>query len=226
MLWLKLRSLLLGVVLILMLVPAEVSANGGPLYDPAAGYGLLQLDEHSNISLVHEKIIYSVSQDSNHYSSRAEVTVQYELHNKSDVKKAFDVLFLTPSKESLTVTEGDNTISASVAAELRPVNWHPEVKTAVIDPVSGKELRLSLHGEVPVQALGARFSLAFEANETKRIVIRYVENGGIYDKGVINMIYSHLYYLTPAKFWEGEPQVELEVILDAGWQQAAFEFPP
>ncbi|OBZ12073.1 hypothetical protein A8L34_17365 [Bacillus sp. FJAT-27264] len=209
----NIRYVLLVVFLLGMLMPTTVVANGGPLYFPADGYGLLRLDEQSNISLVREKIVYTMSKGSNDYGNSAEVSVEYELHNQNSANKDIEVLFLTPSRESLTVSEGDELIPTSLAPELRPVNWKPLVKNTVIEPLSGKELSLSRYEGGHSQAQGTRFPLSFKEGETKHIVVRYVEQGGMYDKGVINMIYSHLYYLTPAEFWEGKPQVELEVKL-------------
>ncbi|WP_139993090.1 hypothetical protein [Paenibacillus paridis] len=211
----KIRSLLPVILLLSLLLPAGAHANGGPLYYPADGYGLLRMDEHSNISLVRERVMYTVSKGPNDHGSRAEVSVEYELHNRNNANKDVEVLFLTPSRESLSVTEGGELIPTSLAPELRPVNWKPLVKNTVIEPLSGKELTLSHYGDGHSQTLGTRFPLSFKEGEIKNIVVRYVEQGGMYEKGVIQTIYSHLYYLTPAEFWEGEPQVELEVKLYA-----------
>jgi hypothetical protein len=209
-LWLSMLTL----ILVFMLLPAAASANGGPLFDPATGYGLLRFDEKSNISLVREKVAYTVNKGGNRYQDEGEVTVQYELHNRNDAEKDIEVLFLTPSIEGLTVMEGDKTINTSPAGNEKPFNWRPLAKKTVTDPLSGKELSLS-HASDYGRALGTRFPLSFQPNETKHIVVQYVEPGGMYDKGVISMIYSHLYYLTPAAYWEGKPQVELEVKLYA-----------
>ncbi|WP_053372534.1 hypothetical protein [Paenibacillus sp. FJAT-27812] len=215
MIWSKLRSSMLTVMFMLMLLPAAASANGGPLVDPALGYGLLRFDEKSNISLVREKVVYNVNKGESRYNDEGEVTVMYELHNRNDARKEIEVLFLTPSLKGLTVTEGDMTINASPAGNEKPFNWRPPAKKTVADPVSGKELSIAHYGLGYERAEGSRFPLSFEPNETKPIVIHYTEVGGMYDKGVINMIYSHLYYLTPAAYWEGKPQVELEVNLYA-----------
>ncbi|WP_169090911.1 hypothetical protein [Paenibacillus sp. PL91] len=210
----KMRLSMLTIILMFMLLPAAASANGGPLLDPATGYGLLRFDEKSNISLVREKVAYTVKKGGNRYQDDGEVTVHYELHNRNDVQKDIEVLFLTPSIEGLTVMEGDKTIKSSPAGNEKPFNWRPLAKNSVTDPLSGKELSLS-HASDYNRAQGTRFPLSFEPNETKHIVVQYVEPGGMYDKGVINIIYSHLYYLTPASYWEGKPQVELEVKLYA-----------
>jgi hypothetical protein len=211
----KLWSSMLTVMIMLMVLPAAASANGGPLFDPATGYGLLRFDEKSNISLVREKVVYNVNKGESYYQDEGEVTVLYELHNRNDAQKEIEVLFLTPSIEGLTVTEGDARISTSRAGNEKPFNWRPRAKKTVADPVSGKELSLAHSGLGYERAQGTTFPLSFEANETKHIVVHYMEVGGMYDKGVINMIYSHLYYLTPAAYWEGKPQVELEVNLYA-----------
>ncbi|MDQ8737844.1 hypothetical protein [Paenibacillus sp. LHD-38] len=122
-------------------------------------------------------------------------------------------MFLTPSKEVLTVWDGGKQIETSIAPEGRPVNWHAPVKSTVTEPLSGKELRIASYGAD--QAIGTRIPLSFGPGEKKNVDVRYEEDGGMYEKGVINTIYSHPYYLTPAEFWEGEPQVELEIWLNA-----------
>jgi hypothetical protein len=212
---LKLRPLILTAVLLFMLIPEAANANGGPLHYPAEGYGRLELDENSKVSLVHEKVTYTF-REVEKYKSHAEVTVQYELHNTSDSSKDLEVLFVTPASEAFMVSEGDKEINVIMDPKVKTVNWqHAQVKNTVIDPVSGKELRLSNYSAEIPPAQGARFPLSFEPNETKNIVINYIENGGMYNKGVITTIFSHLYYLTPAAFWEEEPHVELEIRLSA-----------
>lgn len=211
----KLRLLILAAVLLLTLNPLAANANGGPLFYSAEGFGLLQLDENSEISLVREKVIFAVRDETEKYNRNTEVSVQYELHNKSDSTKNVQVLFLTPASEAFAVKDGDKQIAVVMDLKSKPVNWHAEKKNVVIDPISGKELRLSKYSILNPPVQGARFTLDFEPNETKNIVITYTENGGMYNKGVISEIYSHLYYLTPAAFWEGEPYVELEIHLDA-----------
>lgn len=199
-------------ITLLMLQPIMASANGGPLVNAAGGYGLLQLDEQSAISLVREKVIFDIGQRTNPYETEANVSVAYELHNQDEVRTTVDIIFLTPAQGNLMVTEGSKRLPSAEAADPRLVNWAPGMKDNVIEPISGKQLpmRGSSYGQ---EAVGTQFSLTFEPNETKSIVIRYTDRGGMYDRGVINTIYSHLYYLSPAKFWEGKPFVELEIRL-------------
>jgi len=211
----KLRTYILTTILLFMLLPEAAHANGGPLHYPAEGYGRLELDENSKISLVREKVAFTF-RDIDRYKSHAEVTVHYELHNTSDSGKDLEVLFVTPQSEAFMVSEGNKEINVIMDPNVKTVNWqNTQVKNTVIDPVSGKELRLSNYSAEIGPAQGARFPLSFEPNETKNIVINYIENGGMYNKGVITTIFSHLYYLTPAAFWEGEPHVELEINLSA-----------
>ncbi|WP_419875062.1 hypothetical protein [Candidatus Pristimantibacillus sp. PTI5] len=212
---LMIRRVLTAAVLIILLLPTAANANGGPLYEPAKGHGLLQLDENSEISLVREKIVFSIDNSNDRHQSHAEINVQYELYNNSDTDKEVDVLFLTPYTDVITVSDGDKQIETSPAPEGKPVNWHATFKNTVTDPLSGKALRIGSHGSDRNQTIGTRIPLSFGPHEKKNMVVRYEEDGGIYEKGVINPIYSHLYYLTPAEFWEGEPKVELEIQLHA-----------
>lgn len=210
----RLRTITAAVILLFMLGPTAISANGGPMYEPADGHGLLRLDEGTNVSLVREKVSFTIKNEANKYDRQADVSIQYELKNNNKFQKDIDVLFLTPTREVLTVTEGDKRIESSLTNDAKTLNWHAGTKMTVTDPVSGKELRIHSYGDSSNETTGTRFYLSFEPNETKRIDIHYTELGGMYDKGVISTIFSRLYYLTPAKFWEGKPQVELEVNLN------------
>ncbi|XEC96256.1 hypothetical protein AB6A23_06850 [Paenibacillus tarimensis] len=200
-------------IFLIILQPAQVFANGGPLYYAASGYGPLQLDSESNVSLVREKVKYTVVATDRTNQNMAEITVEYELLNKNDHLKTVNVLFLTPSGRDLTVKEGKDPIDVMSETGGKPINWEAQVKETVIEPVSGKALPLKDSSMGERQAEGARFALTFEPDETKHILISYVDEGGMYDRGIINRVFSHLYYLTPAAFWEGEPVVELEVKL-------------
>ncbi|CAM4429393.1 hypothetical protein FHS16_003655 [Paenibacillus endophyticus] len=215
MLRIRIPAIFIAAILMLLIGPATAGANGGPLYEPAEGYGLLQLDEHSKVSLVQEKVLFKIGKSVNDYMGQADITVSYELHNKSNERKDIRVLFLTPSKEALTVTESGEQVAVSLAHEAKPANWQAAVTDTVTDPVSGKAIRLN-QGWIGNQApVGTQFPLSFGPDETKHIVIQYAEGGGLYEKGIIHKIRSHQYYLTPAEFWEGEPNVELEVQLYA-----------
>jgi hypothetical protein len=146
------------------------------------------------------------------------VTVSYELRNQNDAETKVDIYFVTPAIDSLSVTEeGRGNIGTRMTPSSWPDNWHAKIQQSVTDPLSGKALPLSSYGEDPAHPVGTQFTLIFQPGETKSIVIEYEDGKGIYEKGVIQTIYSHLYYLTPAKFWEGEPHVELAVkFTDAG----------
>ncbi|UVI32821.1 hypothetical protein [Paenibacillus spongiae] len=214
--WVWIRRLVLTLTALFMLQPIIVSANGGPLVDPAGGYGLLQLDDQSNISLIREQVTFDIGQGVTPYEREAEVSVLYELHNTNDSPHTVAIIFLTPAQGELTVTEGSKPVPTAEVDDPRLVNWAPGMKAAVTEPISGKPLRMA-NNSSGQEAAGNRFTLTFGPGETKSITIRYGDRGGMYDKGVINTIYSHLYYLSPAKFWEGEPLVELEVRLpDSG----------
>ncbi|KIL34375.1 hypothetical protein SD71_20320 [Cohnella kolymensis] len=190
-----------------LMQPSTVLANGGPLMEPADGNGNLQFDPNSNIRLVAEKVIYSIRGPDG--ADDTEVLVEYELHNRNGHIKTADILFLTPASGDFTVTEGSHKLTTAPATRGIPIDWHTDIKYNVVDPISSKIL------EIPdgygIKATGTRFSLTFKPNERKHIHIRYRDSGGMYDKGVINTVFTHLYYLTPAEFWDGDPRVELEV---------------
>jgi len=205
-------------IVMLLLQPAAASANGGPLYYPADASGLLQFDTDTNISLIREKVAFTIEGNDEWYRNNADVAVHYELRSNAAERKEIKVLFLTPYSGHLVVSEkldgSDRIIPITAATPEKPDNWNPKLIKNVYDPVSGKPLGLSSRGTASInKAEGSAFRLLFEPYETKQITIRYSEESGMYDKGVIHTVFSHLYYLTPASFWEGEPVVELEVTL-------------
>lgn len=200
-------------VLFILLWPKTVFANGGPLHDPADAYGRLTFDEQSGIMLVRERVSFrigdGVGDDASGHKGAA-VSVEYELWNPGGVDRQVDVLFLVPSREQVTVTTGGVRLDTGTPGVI-PANWSAGKSASVVDPLSGKALRFSARGSQTEEAAGTQFALTFAAGEKKLVSIRYMDRGGFYTRGVVRQLYAHLYYLTPAKYWEGAPQVELEL---------------
>ncbi|MFE5323772.1 hypothetical protein ACFQ88_34345 [Paenibacillus sp. NPDC056579] len=208
-----LKGIMLLAALLFLLSPIPASANGGPLRYPAEGNGPLQFDTGSQISLVYEKVIFAIGDEAadSSYGKSADVSVHYRLRNDSAEKRSVSILFVTPSPQPVQVSSEEGALKSDSVPEAAPVNWQPKRRTDVTEPVSGELLNLSRYGWSEARTAGTRFTLAFEPGETRSVTMRYRDEGGLYDKGVINPVYSHLYYLSPAAFWKGAPEAELEV---------------
>jgi hypothetical protein len=199
-----------------MLLPSgSALANGGPLYEPAEGYGPLRLEHSDSIALLREKVSFAIpDRDSVYVGPDPEVTVDYELHNGSEAPKSVEMLFLFPSGGGMKVMEnGNKAISPKEASEdsLKGLIGRPSVRPVLMEPFSGQPLA---NRSSQASVRGSRFVLEFRAGETKQVRISYPDRGGWEERGVVNPVGSHLYYLSPASYWAGEPKIELEVRLE------------
>lgn len=220
-------SVLCLMILIWLHQPAAALANGGPLYYPADGSGLLQFDTSSPVGLAYEKVSFLINGDAESGGRpNAEVSVHYRLHNDSAERRSLDMLFVTPTSSALQVFANGRGTETTTVSEVQLANWTPQgEKTAVTEPVSGKQLDMKRSGWRDIKPAGTRFALTFQPGETLDVTIRYQDHGGMYDKGVVNPVRSHLYYLTPAQFWNGTPQVELEVRLNDSRHKLSSNLP-
>ncbi|MGU3472119.1 hypothetical protein ACLBWT_13350 [Paenibacillus sp. D51F] len=215
----RLRLVILPVLALLAVMSAPCGAalaNGGPVYEPAEGFGPMRLEHSESILLIRERVSYFIPDDtSERYGPFPEVTVDYELHNGGKEQQV-EVLFLYPDgdgMEGLRVEEnGEAQVPVTPASEdsLKGLIGRPTIRPTIMEPFSGKPLvtRTSEHA-----VGGGRFPLVFRAGETKRVRIFYRDPGGWEESAVVNRVGSHLYYLSPASYWAGKPKVELEVRL-------------
>ncbi|MEI7027725.1 hypothetical protein [Paenibacillus sp. y28] len=200
-------------LLVLWLAPLMTAANGGPLYYPADGAGALQFDTDSPVRLIREHVTFTMPDHSQASRHDAQVEVRYTLQHTGREPETAEVMFVTPSSRELRVQSGSDSIPAAIVSDLQLANWEPQVKRTVTEPVSGTEQLFLGDGWQDGRLVGAKFTLRFEPEEMKQITIQYEDAGGMYDRRVINPVFSHLYYMTPAQYWKGEPQVQLEVRL-------------
>ena len=100
------------------------------------------------------------------------------------------------------------------ASEL-PENWYYSNKITIIDPISKKELQNRIgNGNIYERwnEEGFQFNINIPKGETKKLIISYLSEGGFYSyDDVVNDVYTHIYYLTPADFWDGQAKVNLRV---------------
>ncbi len=223
------NSFLVMVILLGLFIPGTVFANGGPLKHPPGGQGLIFFDPDSGIVLSEETVRFTIEKER---SDRAYVEVVYYLKNPTPADKDVNLLFVSPMGRTSTTYQSEilrelknghnfrvwiNGEPASYrwAGPSSLVNWQMVRESGpVVDPVTGRELMdldylSSLGVEIPVTML---------KDKTTELRITYKRSAGRYADDVVSPVYTYLYFLTPAKFWSGEPRVHLEVALPRGFK--------
>jgi hypothetical protein len=218
-------------VLVTALIPIAAWANMGiPIVNPVDHR--MVFDSDSGIRMVEEIVAFSFDSnkdlygDKKLYSSR--VAVSYVLRNEDDVDKIVDMVFVTPYMGEdgfLEVRSAGEMIETGEAEhfEEMPLNWEASRQMPIVEPLSGKILKNSpsvITGAVSragIVVWGTRFSVNLPAGENVNLEVAYDSESGIYRyQNVINDVFSQIYYLTPAKFYEGEAKVTLKVDFPEG----------
>lgn len=200
-------------------------ANGAkPTEDPTGSGGLI-FDENSHIALVKEDITFNIHD--NEYDSKARVIVNYEMKNTVDEDQSFDMFFVispilydtspTPYSIYLNDVELINSYPPQYRKMDMPNNWRPKIPAGIVEPYSRKVIDDTLEQDISSNLssnqdsiYGFDIPMEIKAKSTARLKIIYEYDGGFYKLDEFhNTIYSGLYYMTPASFWEGEPQVSL-----------------
>jgi hypothetical protein len=185
---------------------------------------MLFFNDSPNASLVEETILFKFTGDS---PADARVEVSYVLENLLENEQQFDVMFVSPefADADFEVYIDDERISeVTVDEDIGwPTNWQPVITEEIIDPVSGKPLKVSpgSWGSRIRTFSGATFPVNLKAGEPTDIKVAYNSRSGYYRYGdVINTVYTQLYYLTPARFWDGSAGVNLRIEFPEGSSMA------
>lgn len=207
-------------MLVTALIPIAAWANMGiPIEDPVDHY--MVFDSDSGIRMVEETVSFSFEGDKGLYSSR--VDVSYILRNEEKEDKIVDMIFMTSymgEDGSLAVRSKGEMIETGQAKHLEemPINWEASSRMPIVEPLSGEILENSpSHFEGAVSKdgpviWGTRFSVDLPAGKETTLEVAYDSESGFYRyQNVINNVCSQIYYLTPAKFYEGEPKVTLKI---------------
>ncbi|MBS4538631.1 hypothetical protein GOQ27_09155 [Clostridium sp. D2Q-11] len=191
----------------------SVANMAQPIQDPTSN--AIIFNDNSQISLIEETVTYDVKDIK---LNNGHVHVEYILKNLEYIEKDFDVIFIASSLESSEVELKQNgeriqPIEINEDGQL-PQNWNPKPKENIIEPISKKKLKNIYSGVTQKRDITRiRFPISFKENEEIKVEVSYISVGGFYRRGVINTIYSQQYYLTPAKFWNGDTKVNLVVNL-------------
>jgi len=214
------------------LQPDCTSANGGPVISSPEGLGV-RFDEHSPIRLEEETVHFRFSPSSKNGLKRQTVQVTYRLKNMSNRPVSTHVLFFIPEYASdqkrmhaileyygFQVFLNGQEVPLQFKGPIHLDNWTSK-PVKIPDPFNGQRIGV----DNLTKPTGIQFPLSMAKNETIQLEIRYRDKGGIYEKGRINPIFSHLYYLTPAKFWSGKPTIHLSVELPSDSYRLASNIP-
>lgn len=213
-------SLILTVFLacaaIQLTVPGQSLANGGPLSIHAEGFGPLEFTDDSGIRLVEEEVRFRIAKPlADGWFPEAQVHIRYKLVNSSDVPADVPVLFVTPTIEigGFQVMDNEVLLEPIWYTDPQLADWKPG-EGAVFEPVSGDPIRTSSSYTVEKPAIqGGSFNIHFEPNEHKTITLTYNDSGGRYKSRYIHPVFSYLYYLTPAQYWEGQTKARFVIEL-------------
>ncbi|PLT43952.1 hypothetical protein NYE40_02315 [Paenibacillus sp. FSL W8-1187] len=198
------------------LAPEPAAANGGPVREAAPGFGPLTFEPSETIRLVREKVVLELPAGIEAHEE-AEVSVEYELQNESEARQSVEMLFVRPGQQSVDVREADGGLLPAQAvdpASLKGMMNSRRNDETIIDPIDGRAF------PPPSELLtlaGSRYSLTFAPGETKRLSIRYRDQGGMETISVATAVGANRYYLSPAAYWKGQPEVELEARLPDSW---------
>lgn len=207
--------------IIMICIPLIAYCNGGPTVSNPKGNGNLKFDLNSGISLNREEVsvIYN---DVPMFVGQGNFFIKYYLENTTNKQKDIKMIFVTPSGDNnrfKVKVNGEDIKVKSHESNLIIDNWKPLLIDEVKEPISGKKLS-SIIGFKSTKGINKNYPgyieipIKFKPKELITLEINYLDFSGLYrEAAVVNPVYSHLYYLTPAKFFKGESEIKLKVKL-------------
>ena len=209
-----------GCLLVLILIASITGmawANAGiPIVDPDDNR--LLFDPDPGVRLLKETVRFRFEEPGD--PTLARVDVVYLLENERPEDRMVEMVFVSPEPEGsgFRVSVGGNPLEGvrTEPMETLPKNWSASGRLSVVEPVSGRGLDRSPSriGSGRENFWGTAFQFELPAGKPTVLAISYQSRGGFYRYDeVINRVHSQLYYLTPAEFYSGEPEVTLEVSL-------------
>ncbi len=209
-------------LLILCLISFPAFGNAASPYENPDS-NMILFDDDTGIVLMEEWVKFTI--DENRWNSRVEVV--YDLENTDRDDSSLDIMFLAPYFDYRTGEVFEDSFKVVVdgveindfqvkESEDIPENWNASYEMEIIDPVDDRvlEKRLGLGRSMSKggNAKGIQFTIDIEKGQRKTLEISYGAQVGYYSFGdVVNDVNTHLYYLTPARFWKGDPLVNLEI---------------
>jgi len=177
---------------------------------------MVYFSDNTGISLMEEWITFTIDEE---WDQKALVEVKYILKNTDNEEEKIKLMFLGPgmaSDEAKILADGE------IIEDIRlvessgiPENWESMNDINIYEPVSGKLLdrELSGYNRGTYEDKGYEFIIDIPVGGIVELVIQYESYGGYYSYNeVVNDVNTQIYYLTPAKFWEGDAKVNMSVV--------------
>jgi len=207
------KIILIVLSIILITIPAWGNA-AAPSQDPETN--MVYFSDDTGISLMEEWITFTIDEEGD---QRAQVDVKYILKNIDNEGESIKLMFVGPG---MAGDEANISADGKIIEDIRlvesndiPENWQSVEDINIYEPVSGKLLErgFSGYGRGTYEDKGYEFSIDIPLGETVELEIQYESWGGYYSYNeVVNDVNTQIYYLTPARFWEGDAKVNVSVV--------------
>ena len=208
-------ALIFFFVIIFMAAGILTYANAAAPYQRPSDNALV-FDDDTGMVLVEEWIYFRIAEPRNR---DAEVEVIYRLKNETREVSTIDLLFIAPylDEEEISIFFDNVQITDFVMkkADKLPENWEVSLKMAGIDPIGQRPLQRDFSNWDFYSGWskeGFQFTIDIPKGETKELKMNYTSRSGYYAyDDVVNNVYTQLYYLTPASFWNGNARVNMSI---------------
>lgn len=210
------KRILVSILVTFFIVVGILSyANAAAPYQRPSDNALL-FDDNTGMALVEEWITFRISENRNR---DAEVEVIYHLKNENREVSNIDLLFIAPrlEEEEINIFFDGVQITDFVMkkADKLPENWEISLEMANINPIGPRTLERDYSNWNSYSGWsteGFQFTIDIPKGETKELKMIYNSSSGYYSyDDVVNDVYTQLYYLTPARFWNGNARVNLAI---------------
>lgn len=213
---------LIMIIITICLISILAYGNAASPYENPVSNSVF-FNDNTGIILSEEWIKFTIDED----NRNARVDVVYNLVNKDRENSELEIMFIAPyfNHESNEIYEENFNIELDGVEieefEIKetdeiPENWHASYSFNKIEPVDGRKLKKGSRFNQPESkggpVKGIQFTIDIEKGSTKGLTMSYDSDGGYYSyDDVVNDVYTQLYYLTPARFWNGDPVVNLQI---------------
>jgi len=216
------RCLSLCLLLILLIqCPPALANSGPPRILPDQNKVIFM--ENPGVALVREHLRMEWKPEL--YS--AEITVTYIFENTKESPQALTLWFMSGDYEdqSFEIRSSSEWVPSK---EIEPAayhieNWAPEEDPPFVTPFNElPETSLDYYGQIQTPARITEWLLELAPRERTEVVVAYEAISGYLSHSDYFTNYRTLYYaLSPARFFDGEAVVDLELIVPDNWFAAA-----
>lgn len=214
------RLMITFITLCILSIPIEVHANGAKMLEYPSQQGGIFFDATPGVSLIEETISFNIKDINQSMESSADVKVEYNLKNDKDSDQSFKIFFVVPQVSKYKIFyKGEDITSKCIYKEIAmPKNWKPNFSGTIIQPflrsemIKNYEERIGLYKSYK-KIGGIEIPIDMLKQEKVDLKINYSSTGGFSNYNVKNVVQGQIYYLTPIKFWNGTPTINLKLQL-------------